>query len=44
MDGSPDPTDPSLFALDSGGATGVALKLKRLVGSNNTPPVPTLHP
>ncbi|QSG17476.1 long polar fimbrial protein LpfE [Salmonella enterica subsp. enterica serovar Typhimurium] len=37
MDGSPDPTDPSLFAPDSGGATGVALKIKTSGGEQQYP-------
>ncbi|MGS9059109.1 long polar fimbrial protein LpfE, partial [Salmonella enterica subsp. enterica serovar Infantis] len=37
MDGSPDPTDPSLFDLDSGGATGVALKIITSGGEQQYP-------
>lgn len=37
MDGTPDSTDPSLFALDNGGATGVALKIKTSGGVQQYP-------
>lgn len=37
MDGTPDQTDPSLFALESGGATGVALKIKSSGGVQQLP-------
>lgn len=37
MDGIPDATNPSLFALDSGGATGVALKIKTTGGVQQYP-------
>lgn len=45
MDGTADATNPDLFALDSGGATGVGLKIKTKGGvpqypvSTNTTPV-----
>jgi type 1 fimbria pilin len=37
MNGTPDATNPSLFALDSGGATGVALKIKTTGGVQQYP-------
>lgn len=37
MDGTPDRTDASLFALDSGGATGVALKIQTSEGVQQYP-------
>lgn len=37
MDGTADATNPSLFALDSGGATGVALKIKTSGGVQQYP-------
>ena len=37
MDGTPDVTNSSLFALDSGGATGVALKIKTSGGGQQSP-------
>lgn len=37
MDGAADATNPSLFALESGGATGVALKIKSSGGVQQFP-------
>ncbi|NQF21811.1 long polar fimbrial protein LpfE, partial [Enterobacter hormaechei] len=37
MDGTADATDSSLFALDSGGATGIALKIKTRDGVQQYP-------
>lgn len=37
MDGTPDATNPDLFALDSGGATGIALKIKTKSGVQQYP-------
>ena len=37
MDGTPDATNASLFALDRGGATGVALKIKTSGGVQQLP-------
>lgn len=37
MDGAVDATNPSLFALESGGATGVALKIKSSGGVQQFP-------
>lgn len=37
MDGTPDGDDADLFALDSGGATGVALKLTNGAGTQQIP-------
>lgn len=37
MDGTADQTNPSLFALESGGATGVALKIKTSGGVQQLP-------
>lgn len=37
MDGTPDTDDPNLFALDAGGATGIALKIKTVDGVQQYP-------
>ncbi|MCX4180294.1 long polar fimbrial protein LpfE [Enterobacter sp. HSTU-ASh6] len=47
MDGLADSTDPRFFALDSGGATGIALKIKTDEGVQQFPlstdPTPLAH-
>lgn len=44
MDGTPDTDDPNLFALDTGGATGVGLKIKTTNGVQQYPKSTNLTP